>query len=614
MRKIFFFFLLLITTGGAFAQKPGVEFRADAPEAVIVGQQFRLAYTVNAEAKDLRLQGEMPDFDVLMGPSQSTSYSTRYVNGQSTSETIFTFTYILVAKKEGTFNLPPATVKVNNATYTSNARVVKVLPPDEQPNNNSSQQQGRGGGNATAANGISNDDLFIRMQVSKQSVYEQEGFLVTLKLYASSNIPVPQPTKFDFPDYDGFLVQEVELPEQRQWQLENYKNRNYRTVTLQQVILMPQRSGSLSIKPAQIDVSVQVPVERRVQSIFDIFDDSYRRVSKTLKTAPATIEVKPLPSGKPAAFSGGVGDFTMTSEISTNQLKANEAVTVTVNIKGTGNLRLIKNPEVQFPNDFEVYDPKITQNTRNTAGGVTGSKTIEYVAIPRFGGEFEIPAIQFSYFDLKSNSYKTIRSESYKLHVEKGEGDHSAGPVVSNFNNRESVKFLGQDIRFLKVKGINFVSNEDIFFGSFIYYLCYLIPALLFIAFFFMYRKQVRENANIALVRTKKANKMAVRRLKNAGKLLNENKKEEFYEEVLKALWGYLSDKLSISQSNLAKDNVEIELAKYGVDTSLIEEFMDILNTCEFARYAPSQASDAMDKLYRQTVDAIGKMENTIKK
>ena len=263
----------------------------------------------------------------------------------------------------------------------------------------------------------------------------------------------------------------------------------------------------------------------------------------------------------------------------------------------------------------DVYDPKVEMDIKTTTAGVSGSKTIEYMAIPRYAGDFEIPAIAFSYFDIKSGSYKTIKSEPYKLHVEQGKGGSGSSPVVSNFSNKESVKYLGKDIRYLKTKGFSFIEGGDgIFFGSFMYYLCYIVPAILFIVFFFIYRKQVKENADIALVRTKKANKMAVRRLKNAGKLMKENKKEEFYDEVLRALWGYLSDKLSIPQSDLTKDNVETELAKYGVDESLTNEFMDILNTCEFARYAPSQASDAMDKLYELTVDAIGKMENTIKK
>jgi len=268
---------------------------------------------------------------------------------------------------------------------------------------------------------------------------------------------------------------------------------------------------------------------------------------------------------------------------------------------------------VKFPNDFDVYDPKVTTDFKTTTAGASGSKVIEYMAIPRYAGDFDIPPVSLSFFDPKSGTYKTLASSSFKLHVDKGVGGSNA-PVVSNFNNKENVKYLGKDIRYLKIDNVRFISREEVFFGSFMYMLCYIIPAILFIVFFIIYRKQIKENANLALVRTKKANKTAVRRLKNAGKLMKDNKKEAFYDEVLRALWGYLSDKLSIPQAQLTKDNVETELKKYGVDDVLTNEFMDILNTCEFARYAPAQASDAMDKLYELTVDAIGKMENTIKK
>jgi tetratricopeptide (TPR) repeat protein len=572
-----------------------------APEAVIVGEQFRLSYIVNAEAKDFRLQGEMPDFDVLMGPTPSVNYSQRWVNGKSSSETSFTFTYILRAKKEGTFNIPPATVKVNNATYTSNALVVKALPQDKA-------EEVAAGESRTSSSGLSKDDVFIRLIVAKRDVYEQEGILVTLKLYARnygiSGLPVRS-----FPEFEGFLAQEIELPQEKPWVLENYNGYNYQTVVLKQSVLFPQRSGNLTIDGGKYEAVVRMPTQRKISSIFDDFAGMYRDVNISLVPPPVTVNVKPLPSGKPASFSGGVGDFTLKSSVSSTEVKANEAVTVTLKINGNGNIRLVKNPEVKYPNDFDIYDPKIAQDVKTTAAGVNGSKTIEYTAIPRFGGDFEIPPVTFSYFDPKTETYKTLSTEPYRLHVEKGEGDAASGPVVSNFSNRESVRVLGQDIRYLKVKDIDFVSKDELLYGSSVYYLCYLVPALLFIAFFFIYRKQVKENANIALVRTKKANKMAVKRLKIAGRLLKANRTEEFHEEVLRALWGYLSDKLNIPQSNLTKDNVETELTQHGVDETLIKEFMDILNTCEFARYAPSQAPDAMDKLYGLAVDAIGNME-----
>ncbi|RHO74867.1 protein BatD [Parabacteroides sp. AF48-14] len=604
MRKLVFLFVLFATFG-VVVRAADVTFKASAPEAVVMGETFRLSYTVNAEGKDLRVP-EIPDFDVLIGPSTSTSMSTQIVNGKMTTETSLTFTYILQPKKEGTFNIAPATIKVKGANYTSNALAIKVLPPDK------ADEAAKEGSTGT---GISKDDAFLTIDVSKRNVYEQEGILVTFKLYFRKDIAsINQPK---FPEFDGFLAQEIELPDNKQPVMENYKGKNYNAVVIRQTVLYPQRSGKITIPSGKLDLVLRVPgPPRQRSSVFDDFfggSSSYIDVKKELTTPSVTIDVKPLPSGKPASFSGAVGNFTMTSSINSNNVKTNEAVTVKVKISGNGNIKLVKNPEVVFPNDFEVYDPKVDVDIKTTAAGSSGTKTIEYMAIPRYAGDFEIPAIAFSYFDTKTNSYKTITSEPYKLHVEQGAGGGTS-PVISNFSNKESVKYLGKDIRYLKVNDIHFVPNNELFFGSFMYYMCYLIPAILFIVFFFIYRKQVKENSNLALVRTKKANKMATRRLKNAGKLLKENKKEEFYDEVLRALWGYLSDKLSIPQASLTKDNVEAELTKYGVDEPLIHEFMDILNTCEFARYAPAQASDAMDKLYEQTVDAIGKMENTIKK
>ncbi len=603
MRKLIFLFILFITTGSLLKAQQ-VSFKASAPEAVVVGQQFRLSFTVNAEGKDFRVQ-EMPDFEVLMGPTQSKSYNTSWVNGQTSSETTLTYTYILLAKKEGTFTIPPATIKVKNSSYTSNGLTIKVLPQDQT----AKAQESAGN---TAAAGISNSDFFVRMEVSKRNVYEQEGFLVTFKLYASQ---ICQLTRQKFPEFEGFLAQEIDLPD-KQWVQDHYNGRNYWTVTLRQTVLYPQRSGKITIDAGSFDAVIRVRVQRQGGgSIFDdFFDSGYQNVSKELKTTPVSIDVKALPSGKPASFSGAVGNFTMNAEINSNQVKTNEAVTVKVKIEGNGNLRVLKNPEVKFPNDFEIYDPKVENNIRTTTAGVSGTKVIEYMAIPRFAGEFEIPAIEFSYFDTKSGSYKTLTSQPFKLQVEKGAEGEGGTPIISNFTNKENVKFLGNDIRYLKINKVSFVPVEEMFFGTFIYYMCYLFPGVLFIVFFIIYRKQVKENSDLALVRTKKANKMAVRRLKNAGRFLKENQKEAFYEEVLRALWGYLSDKLNIPQAQLTKDNVENELVKYGVSESLIKEFIDILNTCEFARYAPAQTSDAMDKLYTQTVEAISKMENTIKR
>ncbi len=604
MKDLIIFLCFALTTLSSVNAEDHVTFKASAPQSVVMGEQFRLTFVVNAEGKELRVQ-EMPDFDVLMGPSQSTSYSSSWVNGKNTSETTVSFTYILMPKKEGTYTIAPATIKVKGATYSSNGLSIKVLPADKSGKSSSNSSSG------TSSATISNDDFFVRMIVSKANVYEQEGFLVTFKLYAARPCGL---SGAKFPEFEGFLAQEIDLPD-KQWVQDHYNNRNYFTVDLKQVVLYPQRSGQLTIGKGTYDATIRISTPSKARSIFDDFFDSYRDVNKQLVSQPATINVKPLPSGKPASFSGAVGNFTMTASLSNDHVKANEAVTVKVKISGNGNLKVLKNPEVIFPNDFDVYDPKVDVDTKTTTSGVTGSKNIEYMAIPRYAGDFEIPAVSFSYFDTKSQSYKNLTSDSFKLHVDKGDNSSATASSVTNYSNKESVKYLGQDIRFLKTRGIHFITRrDDVFFGSFLYYLAYIVPAILFVIFFILYRNQIKENSDLAKVRIRKANKMAIKRLKNAGKLMQEKKKEAFYEEILKALWGYLSDKLSIPQADLTKDNVEAELAKYGVDELLTKEFMDILNTCEFARYAPSQAPDAMDKLYELTADAIEKMENTIKK
>lgn len=608
MRKFIFIVTGLLFLAGTYLKADEVTFKASAPNAVVMGQQFQLTYTVNEEGASGLRTPDLTDFDVLMGPTSSVSRSMQYINGKSSSSYAQTFTYVLMPKKEGTFNLGPATIKIKNSNYSSNSLVIKVLPPDKAAEAASSGSSGSQA--SSGSSNIGSDELFVRMNVSKRSVYEQEGFLVTFKLYSLYDAAL---NDVKFPEFEGFLAQDIEL--NPQWTLENYNGRNYRTVVIKQTVLYPQRAGKITIEGGKYDAVVRIRSKQRVRSIFDDFFDTYQDVKRVLTTAPVTIDVKPLPSGKPASFQGAVGSYTMKASINSDRIKTNEAVTINVTLSGNGNIKLAKNPEITFPNDFEVYDPKVDNHIKTTPSGTSGTKSIEYMAIPRYAGDFEIPAVQFSYFDPKDGSYKTLSSQSFKLHVEKGAGDENvSGPVISNFSTQESVKYLGQDIRYIKVSKPHFVSNREVFFGSFVYIMAYVLIAVLFMVFFAIYRKQVKENANIALVRTKKANKIAVRRLKKAEKLLKEKKKEEFYDEVLRAVWGYLSDKLNIPQASLTKDNVEAELMVFGVDKEVSDDFINILNTCEFARYAPSQAPEAMDQLFKQTVNAIGKMENIIKK
>ena len=603
MRKVILFFILISTVIGAWAD--GITFTANAPEVVVSGDQFRLSYTINSQkVRDFRAPS-IQGFEVLMGPSRSTQYQN--YNGVVTNS--ITFTYILMAEKEGTYTIPGATIVADGNNYTSNSVEIKVLPPDQSSSNAGSGSSARSSRNQANSGKITDKELFMTATASKTNVYEQEAILLTYKVYTQVNLTN---LRGDIPDLKGFHTQEVELPNQKTFTLEHYNGRNYNTTIWRQLVLFPQQTGKIEIP----SVTFEGTVSQMVASAdpFDAFFNggNYVNINKNIVTPKLTIDVKELPAGKPANFSGGVGEFTLSSSISTQELKTNDAVTIKLVISGTGNMKLINTPEVGFPQDFEIYDPKVDNKFNLTRNGLSGNKVIEYLAIPRHAGTYTIPPIEFSYFDLKSQSYKTLKTDAYTLNVAKGEGN--SDQVVANFTSKEDLKVLGQDIRYIKTGDTQLTKKDDYFFGSTSYYLWYIVPLALFIALMIINRKQAMENANVAKVRTKKANKVATKRMKNAGKLLAEKKSEAFYDEVLKALWGYISDKLSMPVSQLSKDNIEEELQKHQVADELIKEFINNLNECEFARYAPGNQDEKMDKIYSSAIDVISKMENSIKR
>ena len=608
MRKIIF---LLFTILAAWQVKAAdkVRFVAEAADVVVSGDQVRLVFTVNSQdIKDFRAPS-IKGFDVLMGPSRSQQSSIQIINGKRTSNSSTAFTYILLAGSPGTYTIPAASVEVNGEKVFSNAISIKVLPQDQTSGNSGNNGGGSASSSRSQAAGsrISANDLFITATASKTTVHEQEAILLTYKVYTVVNL---RQLYGKMPDLKGFHTQEVELPQQKTFTLEHYKGRNYNTTVWSQYVLFPQQTGKLEIPSITFDgVVAQQTVS---DDPFDAFFNGggHVEVKKKITTPKVVINVQPLPA-KPAGFSGAVGEFKLASSINATDVKTNDAVTIKLTLSGTGNMKLIGTPEVKFPQDFEIYDPKVTDDYKLTNSGLTGTKTFEYLAIPRHAGNFTIPAVEFTYFDLKSNSYKTLKTEAYNLKVAKGQGN--ADQVISDFTNKESVKMLGRDIRFIKLGDSSLRPKGDFFFGTVGYYLCYLIPLLLFVVFAVIYRQKALENANVAKVKTKKANKVATRRMKLAGKLLAENKKNEFYDEVLKALWGYISDKLSIPVSQLSKDNIEAELTNYGVQEALIAEFIGVLNECEYARYAPGNENEAMDKVYSASVEVISKMENSIK-
>lgn len=595
MKRYLILFFALVFAAGLWADN--VRFAVDGPRQVIQGQQFQLEYTLyNTSGKNLKL----PEFKgckvLYQGTSSGTSVSV--VNGKVDRQTTETHVITLRAEKEGSYTFAPATISADGRTLSTNTWKLTVLPPDK-----ASASSGRSGGQSS-----DNTTLFARLILSKSRIYEQEAVLATIKLYTQAS--GVQAENYSFPSFEGFVVQDIDLPQNTSFSLENYNGVNYKVAVLKQCLLFPQRTGKITITPGKFDF--QVETYQLVNGPFGPMRVP-QGVSRSVSTNTTSVEVMPLPSGKPASFMGGVGDFSLSSSISSTHVKANEAITLKLTIKGSGNLKYLKNPELQLPNDFDTYDPKVDVNVKASAGGVSGTRTVEYTTIPRFAGTFKIPAVEFSYFDIKSKSYKTLRTEAYEITVDKG-APGSGGKTVTNFSNKEDLKLLNQDIHYIKLDKMNLVQTPTLYIDNWVYWLWYIVPALAFIVFVIINRKQAKANANVALMKNRKANKVASKRLKVAGKYLKNHDREHFYDEVLKAVWGYLSDKLGLPNSELTKDNVAAELEKYGASAELIAEFNDILGRCEFAQYAPSQTDEAMDELYTQTVEAIGKMENTVKK
>ena len=589
-----------------------VEFKASAPAQVIQGKPFQLTYSVNQRAKDLRAP-EFVDFDYIAGPYTSQSSSTSFVNGKRTSSFTLTYTYTLMPNKEGSFTISPATIKVDGEQYTSNGVRITVLPPDELSNSGTVSQQ-HGKTNATnqqrEATNVNAENIFMRTLVSKTKVHEQEVVLLTYKLYFAG-VDVAQFTNNTrLPEFKGFLKQELEISE-IQTELEHYNGRNYQTAVIYRTLLFPQRSGDIVIDPAQFEAVLRVQNRAQVRSIFDDFFNSYTTVAKPLTAPSVTIHVSELPAGKPASFSGGVGQFSISSRISNTELQANEAVTLTITIQGAGNMKLLKTPTVDWPEGFEVYDPKVTNNFKNSVAGVSGIKTIEYLAIPRAGGTYTIPPIDFAYYDTQADTYKTLSTPEYTLNIARSANDENTTAVVNNYVQKENIQQFGSDIRYIYSgdQPKYAMQPSTLSFDSLLFWLCYAVPSLIAAVLFFIFRKQIKENADITRVRYKKANKVAQRRLKAAEKLLKENKKEAFYEEIERAAWTYLSDRLSIPTAQLNKENITQILSNKGVPQTIIGELHRVLTTAEFARYAPT-SDHAMQDMYNDTTNIINQLEN----
>ena len=612
--------LIVLLIGAMSAWAEDVVFQAHAPKQVVLGKPFQISYTVNQRAKDLRAP-EMVDFDVLAGPYTSQSSSTSFVNGKRTSVFNLTFTYTVMAQKEGTFSIAPATIVVSGNQYRSNGLKITVLPPDEEEygdanassNTSNSANGANGSKSARSANGsnsgsaVSGENIFMKTIVSKTKVKEQECILLQYKIYWAGVDLAQFTNNTKIPEFKGFLKQDLEQGE-IQTNLEHYNGRNYNTAVIYQTLLYPQRAGEVKIEPASFEAVLRVQNRAQVRSIFDDFFGSYTTVTKMLNAPGTTIQVSSLPSGKPAGFSSGVGQFTIQSSITNQDITTNDAITIRLNIQGTGNMKLVKTPAVDWPEGFEVYDPKVQNNFKSTTAGVSGTKSIEYLAIARAAGDYTIPSISFSYYDTQAGEYRVLQTPEYTVHVARGAADQQQQAVVNTFVDKEDIRQLGTDIRYIHTTALPAVREPLLSGFTGLWWLLYLAPTLLAILLFVVFRKRIRENADESRVRYKKAGKVAQKRLKKAQKLMSESN-AAFYEEIERAAWTYLSDRLSIPTAELNKDNIAEILRAKGTADALIQQVRDVLSTAEFARYAPSAAGSMRD-LYSATESLINALED----
>ena len=597
-------FLFVFTSiNYVFAQ----EFNATvSTPAVDVGEQFQITFSLNTTGKNFR-PPTFIDFNVLVGPNQSTQM--QIING-SVSQTI-SFTYVLQAVKEGTFKIGTAEIIAGNTKVLSNSVTIIVSKGNNKHAAGSTQKQG--GDNSAGIAGGKN--VFIRASVDKNNAYLGEAISVTYRLYTKVTLLNYSVSKL--PSFNGFWSQEISMPQQLEFHPENVEGVSYKVSDIKKVILFPQRSGSLSIDQMEGEVIARVQMKRQQQQSNDpfsqffndpFFNNNLQDIKVPLKSDPIKINVRELPAGAPQGFTGAVGKFAYEVSLDKKETKAHDAVNLKIKISGKGNIRLIDAPKIEFPPDFETYDPKENVTVNATINGVTGNKTFEYLMIPKNPGNYKISIATFSYFDLEKKQYIIQQSPQLLLSVDRG--SETTGIVVSGVN-KSDVQILGKDIRFIKTKDPEFVEGTGTLFNSPIFYSLVITPALIFAGLLFVRRRKETMAGNIKLIRSQRANKVAMKRLSSAKKYLTTNDREKFLDEMFRALWGFISDKLQIPVSDLSKDTAAQALLSKKVPDGLVMQFTDTVDSCEFARFAGGMA-ESNESIYKKGIEVITQLENAI--
>ena len=572
-----------------------------APAQVAVGEQFRLTYTVNTDNVEEFRAGNIPEaLEVLMGPSTSSQSSFQMVNGKTSSSSSVTFTYIVCANKAGNYTIPAARAKVDGKQMHSNVLHVKVSGSASSSQQGRGQRSGNDSGAQTSSGHISGNALFMKVSANKSRVHEQEPILLTYKVYTLVNLTS---LTGKMPDLKSFYTREVPLPQQKSFHIETLNGRPYRTVTWQQYVMFPQTTGKLEIP--SLDYEGMVMLENRDVDPFEAFfngGSGYTEVKKVIKAPGLTVTVDPLPA-RPSNFSGGVGTFSLSASLDKDKVKANDPVTLRIVVSGVGNMKLIKQPTVVLPKDFDQYDAKVTDKTKLSTNGIEGNMVYDVLIVPRHQGTYELQPVEFVYFDTKSGSYKTLRSQPFTLKVQKGNGGGSRTYAS------EELQQVNKDIRYIKTGDLRPVTLGDSFFASLAYWIVLAVLLGTFVTLFVVFRQRAIDRADIVKMRGKRANKVASRRLRKAAKLMKANSQNEFYDEVLRALWGYVGDKLNIPVAQLSRENISAQLNGRGATADTIQLFLGALDECEFARYAPGDAHGNMNKVYDAAVEAITSIE-----
>lgn len=600
MKKTLLYLIILFLTIPIVGQE--VALKVEYPAVVTAGQQFNITWTVNAGGGEFSVP-PFTGFYKLMGPQTSYSSNTQIINGKMSHEISYTYTYYLQAVQEGKFVIPPAIFSLKNKNYQSDTIHIEVIGNTAQNSNPSgTSSQSSVSQDAQTSGG----DVFINLSVNRKDIYLGEHIVATVKLY--TRVSISGINEIKDPSFNNFMKSDIETPPLTSLKQEKVKGTIYGTGVVQQFLLYPQITGEIIIDPVQISVLIQ---QKSGQSdpFFGDFFSSYQTLPKAVASQAIKINVKPLPGVKPEDFSGVVGKLDINAELSKDSVNVNDAINYKITIAGNGNLKIASAPVLKLSPDIEVYDPKITDNSKNGPNGTTGQKSFEYLLIPRHYGDFTVPQITYTYFDTSKGRYEKLTTKEFRFHARKV-NEQNSGITVYGGVSKEDVKYLGKDIRFLKSDIGKMRKASDLIISKNSFYSAYGFSLFAFILILFLRREHIKRNSDISLVRNRKAGKVAVKRLQTAALCLKNEEMDQFHDEILKAIWGYISDKLNIPVSELTRNNAVRSLSEKGIDEEMLRNLNNILDKCEYVRFAPSASESEAANIYEGTSQFIKSVEN----